>query len=75
MLRLTWINALLLTFATISMIELLGYYFTWAMWRYPNAWQILAEETLPGMIYTVILSPVLFWLVKSLYIRLHRNDE
>lgn len=75
LLRLTWLNATLLTAGAMLILELLHYYFYYAMWGYENVWLILVQDLLPGVLYTVLLAPLCFWLLQRLTARLHAGDR
>lgn len=47
---------------------LLEYFFYYAMWGYDNAYLILLQRMLPNLLYTLVLTPLWFLLVR----RLHR---
>lgn len=75
LLRLTCLNALLLTGGVMLVVELLHYYFYYAMWGYQEVWLILVEDLLPGVLYTVLITPLCFWLLRRLTSRLHAGDR
>jgi len=68
-------NALLLTAAVLLLCELLHYYFRYSIWNYDGSWRILLEDTLPGCLYTLILTPLLFYGIRHLCAGLHSRGE
>ena len=50
---------------------LLEYFFYYAMWGYANTHLILLDNMLPNLIYTLVLTPVFYLLVR----RMHRFFE
>lgn len=60
------LNSLLFCSVAMLLQGLLDYLFYYAIWGYPNAWMILVQHILPTVAYTVLVTPLLFLLVRFL---------
>ena len=74
LLRLTVGNALWLVLGVTAICELLRYYFYYHIWGYAGSWHILTEDLLPGCIYTLLVTPLLFWGIRWFVRRLRSAD-
>lgn len=54
-------TALLLVFCTAALCGLIRFYFDYGLWQYEGITRLFLEQTLPGLVYTVIATPVFFW--------------
>ncbi len=58
-----------LLFVTVTMLVRGGveYLFSYRMWGYENVWKIFALHILPMSLYTILVTPLLFWLIRWIY--------
>lgn len=63
LLRPAMINYVLLLFCVLMARGLLDYLLNYYMWGYPGVEQIFWQKILPGIVYTVAASPLLFLLL------------
>lgn len=61
------LNFLLLLAAVLLARGLLDYLLNFLMWGYENVWMVLAYRTLPGVGYSLAVSPVVYLLYEKLY--------
>lgn len=67
LLRPTMVNYLLLLAVTLVVRGLLDYLLNFYMWGYADVERMLLRTILPGIAYTVFLSPLLYWPVHKIY--------
>ncbi len=58
-----------LLFVTVTMLVRgsVEYLFGYRMWGYENVWKIFALRILPMSLYTILVTPLLFWLIRWIY--------
>lgn len=49
------------------------YLFSHGMWGHESVWRIYLAYTLPTIIYTLVCTPPLFWLVRKIYLRFEQT--
>lgn len=64
-------NSLLFIGVTLSVRLLLEYFFYYVMWNYENSQLILINRMLPVLLYTLAVTPLIYWFVK----RMHHHYE
>jgi len=60
-------NAMLYVFLTMLVTGSLEFMFGYGMWGFDGVWRIYAFHTLPLIIYTTAVTPLLFWLMRTIY--------
>ena len=60
-------GALLFVTATMLVRGGIEYLFSYRMWGYEGVWKVLVFHILPMSLYTVLVTPLLFWLIRWLY--------
>lgn len=60
-------NSLIFVSAILAARLLLEYFFYYVMWGYENISMILLQKMFPTLLYTVVITPLLYWLVKKLH--------
>jgi len=48
------------------------FFFGYAMWGYDYVGMIFVRQTLPLIVYTALVTPLMFWLVRALHMRARR---
>ncbi len=66
LMRANWLNAALLCGGVMLAQQMLDFLFYYAMWGYAGVLQILLQVTLPTVVYTTLLSPLMFLLVRKI---------
>ena len=61
------LNAMLLCVGTMVIQGLLDFLFGYAIHGYENSWYILVRYILPIILYTVVVTPFIFWLVRFVH--------
>lgn len=56
-------GAVLLTALAAALCLFARFYFEYGLWGYPGISRIVVEQTVPVLFYTVVFSPVLFWII------------
>ena len=67
-------NAILFTFITMLAIGSLEFLFGYGMWGLENVWMIYTYRTLPLIVYTAVVSPLPFWLMRGIHRKLVVRD-
>jgi len=69
-------NAILFTFIAMLAISSLEFLFGYGMWGLENVWMIYVYRTLPLIVYTTAVAPLLFWLLSKVHRKVQRmvND-
>ena len=62
MLRPTIVNYILLLAGVLFVKGLLDYLLNYVMWGYSSVWMVLVYDILPGIIYTLAVSPLVYYL-------------
>ncbi|MGI6404766.1 MAG: hypothetical protein ACOX0K_11300 [Oscillospiraceae bacterium] len=60
-------GALLFVTATMLVRGGIEYLFSYRMWGYENVWKVFAFHILPMSLYTILVTPLLFWLIRWIY--------
>lgn len=69
LLRPTAVNFVILTGGTLLVQGLLDYLLNFYMWGYSSVEMVLTRRILPGIGYTLLLSPLLYWLTGRIFRR------
>lgn len=64
--RLSLVNAALLTFGALSVRLVLVYYFFYAMWQYPGVSLVLGENLVPELLCTMAFLPPVYWCIRRI---------
>lgn len=75
LLRPTVVNFVLLLAAALLVRGLLDYLLNFYMWGYEGVHIILTRQVLPGIAYSLLLSPFIYWMVSKLYERFEEMIE
>ncbi|MCL2013708.1 MAG: rod shape-determining protein MreD [Oscillospiraceae bacterium] len=65
-LRVIWFNITLLTAAVLFIFCSLDYLFFYAIWGYNDIHIVLLQEIIPMAVYTVMVSPVVYFLLNKI---------
>lgn len=65
------INVIILTAASTFIYQLLDYFFFYAMWDYEGAGYVFSDISIPCILYTVMISPVAYIIVKPIVKRFY----
>ena len=65
-------NSMLFTLIAVMAMGSLEFLFGYGMWGLPNVWMIYVYHTLPLIVYTTAVAPLLFWLVRGIHRRVQR---
>lgn len=60
------VNSMMFCAITMLLQGLLDYLFYYAIWGYDNAWMILVQHILPNVAYTLVITPLVFLLVRRI---------
>lgn len=66
LMRANWLNTVLLCGAVMLVQGLLDFVFYYVMWGYSGVSAILVQVILPTALYTVLISPLMFLLVRKM---------
>ena len=66
-----FLNSMIFCGATMLLQGILDYLFSYQIWGYEGSWFILVRYILPTALYTVLITPLMYFLVR----RLHRKLE
>lgn len=67
MLRPSIINFVLLLLASLLARGMLDFLLNFFMWGYENVWMVLAHSILPAALYSVAVSPLIFYLFRWMF--------
>lgn len=70
-LRTKLVNSIIFVTITVLLQSFLNYTFYYALWGEANKAGVLIGIILPMALYTVIISPIVYWIVKSVAVRFH----
>ena len=62
----SWKSALLMGGGLAAVRALLEFFFFYAIWNYEKIWLIFVRSVFPIFVYTVLLTPLFFWLVRKI---------
>lgn len=65
-------GAVLFVFVTMLVRGGIEYLFGYGMWGYENVWKVFSGHILPVILYTVAVTPLIFWLLRRLCRRFHK---
>ena len=60
--------AFFFTLITMLVRGSVEFLFGYAIWNHPNVWRIFTNHTLPVILYTAAVAPLLFFLVKKIFL-------
>lgn len=64
LLQRTWFNNLFLVFACVLIIQMIDFFFNYTIFGYEGISKIFFTQHIPCVIYTTVISPVFYFLVK-----------
>jgi len=75
LLRTNFLSGMLLCFSGVVAQMLVEWFFRYVLFMHEETWTILISVYLPNALYTVLLSPVMYWFVLALarFLRRHRK--
>lgn len=75
LLRTNFLSGMLLCFCGVVAQMLAEWFFRYVLFMHEEVWTILMAVYLPNALYTVLLSPVMYWFVLALarFLRRHRK--
>lgn len=65
-------NALLFLAGTMLLQALMDYFFYYVIWGYENSWWILVRYMLPTILYTAVVTPLVYWVLRRIHQRFDR---
>lgn len=65
LIRATFTNAMLFILAALITYFIFDIIFFYAIWNYPGVLKVIKNHVIPICIYTMIISPLIFWSVKK----------
>ena len=68
-------NAMLYTAVAMLMRGSIEFLFGYGMWGYADVWQIYVYNTLPIIVYTTIVTPLIFWMMRGIHRKFARRLE
>ncbi|MDF2567959.1 MAG: rod shape-determining protein MreD [Oscillospiraceae bacterium] len=66
LMRANWVNATILCGCTMAIHGLLDFLFYYAMWGYEGVWIVLTNRLAPMVVYTAVVTPPIFFLVRKI---------
>lgn len=73
--RCNYLSSLLFVLIFMLIRGSLQYLFAYGMWGYENSWKVYLYQTIPGIVYTTLVSPLVFALTRKLHKRFLRWTE
>lgn len=65
------INVITLTAVYTTVYQLLDYFFYYAMWDYEGSGYVFSKISIPCILYTIIISPIVYLIVKPIVRRFY----
>ena len=69
------VNSLIFVGGGLSLRLLLEYFLYYVMWGYDNTVLILLHRMLPVLVDTLVVTPLIFWMVRGLHRRFQAHME
>jgi len=60
-------GCILFVLLTMLLRGSVGYFFAYGIWNYEGAWRIFTGQTLPTILYTTAVTPLLYYFVRALH--------
>lgn len=64
------LNAMVLIFCALLIYNFFDFLFRYVIWNFDYTWSILVFHMLPTIVYTVLISPILYLFYRWLYVKL-----
>lgn len=71
----SWKNSVLFTGVIFSLRLLMEYFFYYVMWDYEGISRVLLGRMLPALLYTLAVTPAVFWVVQKVRERFAKKLE
>jgi len=68
-------NAMLFVAVAMLATGSLEFFFGYGMWGHENVWMVYVFHTLPTIAYTIIVTPLLFWMMRKIYRKCQKSLE
>ncbi len=75
LLRTNFLSGMLLCVCGVLVQMLIEWFFRYALYMHEEVWRILLSVYLPNALYTMVLSPVMYWIVLALARFLRRRKK
>lgn len=67
LMRCNLVSCLLFTFVTSIVRGSIEFLFSYGMWGHENVWKLYVLYTVPTVIYTLVITAPVFWLIRYVY--------